>query len=451
MDINRSRKLCVILLSIVLIIYVPAIEIAAVLRTQPELEFEQELELVSNKGIHNQKNWLNFNQEFTSGDSRKVVQNLTLLISDTGEDSGLSEIMFEIIYLPLSSIYFIAVICFFKNVSNFDRTWTFSWVGLLFFMVSYIEINRDFCYIFLKAIKLEMYTFVHFILLFMFSILSASSFFLLIYGINKRENNLKREIKKGTKKKMRCLKSLMKYGWLIILIKVAIILLIQGSCIVGSFFIIKYFSFLTSNIYIVIIQNLFWAKLLLYSLCSKVRLQDTRKGLCSIYDWIVKLCVSIHLTFSVNFIYIFKRNANSNLKKILLVVMMACIHCLLILSYMVHQTYFCGPYYPKKLRERFNTVCQLGPASSADLEDGLLTRCDLCAGSLREPSAEVLPERITLTDHISSQLLSSPPLSILSPCSHQFHPECFLKLALNEDSQLRRCSECNCKLYILFK
>mmetsp|Transcript_20618 Transcript_20618/g.20349 ORF Transcript_20618/g.20349 Transcript_20618/m.20349 type:complete len:87 (-) Transcript_20618:29-289(-) len=57
--------------------------------------------------------------------------------------------------------------------------------------------------------------------------------------------------------------------------------------------------------------------------------------------------ISVHLTFSVNYFFIFEREDHSSEMKIAFCFIFALVHIVLISIYMLHQSSCCGPFYSK--------------------------------------------------------------------------------------------------------
>ncbi|CAI2370144.1 unnamed protein product [Moneuplotes crassus] len=327
---------------------------------------------------------------------------------------------YELFYMPVNFSFFIVIITFgMTNKGPFD-TWIINFIGYFISISSLVVTSRDFCLIIFRMLENGFHTLVHtplFIcssLLYEFTILGTFIFI-------------------DSSKILRCPQEECLACTVIIHSHI-----IQGLCILGSFFIVPYFEFLTNNIYIVLLQNSFWITLVIYSFCTKKRLQNTREGMKSWYEWVATLCISLYLSFTVNYFYIFDNNYHSLLIKVLLSLILIIVHLFFVSIYMVHQSYFLNPYMSNYESTQAHKICELkhiyGGYNINKVNNPI---CRYCMNSLSSPHLEYI-DIDSQNQRTYKKLKSFPRTYIRTFCECNLHLECFLN-CLKYDSRCLAC------------
>ncbi|CAI2368379.1 unnamed protein product [Moneuplotes crassus] len=363
------------------------------------------------------------------------MHNLERSLQSTDDLSAWDKFGFEILYMPMNLTFFLAIFVVALNYHHSYSTWVFKWLGVFIYILSFIIIHRDFSLVIFKMAEYGFYPPVHIILFIYFFVVHLCSLCILIFATSLIYDQAK-DILYDTCIDRRPL-----------LVYLLLAHIIEGVCIIGSFYIHDYIQFITSNIYVVICQNLFWMPLLLYSLIKRKRLNDVRKGFKSTKEWIGTLCISVHLSFTVNYLYIFTEQSHSIGMKICYLFIFLLIHIILILLYIIHQSFFCGLFYSHYEKQYCNAQIPIRKHySSSDPRHIQNRHCDYCLNSLADPCLEYLSTE-ELQSHMYKTLTKNKG-TYMSPCLfHIFHPECFMKIY----KQLHVCPICDSGFGILVK
>ncbi|CAI2361020.1 unnamed protein product [Moneuplotes crassus] len=352
---------------------------------------------------------------------------------------------FEILYILTQIAYLLAVYAWVKNKDpSLEDSWMTTWVGAIIATLSFIVTHRDFCIIILRIKLNGFYAPVHIILFLLFLIqiylLPIVLQLSVVFSIDTYDCNFDLMIR-------------------VMVYTLAFTLFLKCVCVVSSFFIQSYLNFITTSASIVIIQNLFWVFLVAYSVISKHRVDGARKGLLSYYEWLMNLCISIHLTFVVNFQFIFEEHEHSSLSQILYILLFICINFGLILVYMVHQVYCCDIYIRKRVRAKMAEsirYCHLD-FDAFGKDDLLKPDCDYCSNKLSNPPLEYI-EHQDKQNKMYQKLVSYKDAYISfedvykyryrrgrngQHCSHRFHMACFYNLMKTSNWMVWSCPLCD--------
>ncbi|CAI2361019.1 unnamed protein product [Moneuplotes crassus] len=217
--------------------------------------------------------------------------------------------------------------------------------------------------------------------------------------------------------------------------------ILQDSSIAGSFIIHSYVRFMTSNIYIVVTQNV------LYSIVVRQRLKDAMNGFCTIAQWIVTLCISFHLTYSVNFKFVFETHTHTGFQQLLYILLFMFIHLVLVTVFIAHQSWFCGEYYSEIELSYLQLVKKIPDNfSGLDIENGRVPDCDYCFNNLLEPMLETPNEKQKQTS-LYRKLCKCSQSYIDPGCPHKLHLGCYFicntDMNGNEVLSFHKCCVCN--------
>ncbi|CAI2367694.1 unnamed protein product [Moneuplotes crassus] len=363
-------------------------------------------------------------------DNQEIMLNPERNLIDPEEMTIWSKFGYEILFMAANLSYYIAVfvLIFTATKTDFEDTWTCKPVGLFIYIISFIVINRDFCIIMYRMLEYGYYPPVHIPIFFYLFIICLLANDISIFGCMVILSNFKR---------IRELED-----WKHNFIAIVLNHFFQILCIIGSFFIKPYFEFFTNNIFTVVLQNLFWLSLVLYTFIRQRRIHETKDGLKSWFEWAATLCISLHLTFTANYFYIFESGYHSTAVKVVLVVVFALIHISLISTYMIHQSYFLGSYVPYFNRYWSNELVSIHKVLvNNHLENKDNPQCQYCTNLLSEPCLEYLSEE-ERSKKSYKIFKKHPSTCIQTNCNQVLHPQCLQKvLPFNKN-----CPFCNNRL-----
>ncbi|CAI2365788.1 unnamed protein product [Moneuplotes crassus] len=350
------------------------------------------------------QNCINPSAEFWFNSDRNLM---------TKEPSTWEQFSYEILYMPANLTYYVALVMFIKNNIRSSKTWVTKCVGFFICILSFITTSRDFGLIIYRMFEYELNSWVHypiFIYLFILLFLVNNILLIQIFAFFQSYKFF------GLKTDETILSSI-----------IGVYHIFQGLCVAGSFFIMPYFKFMIDNMYIVVLQNLFWAFLIAYSLRLRERYKSTRAGINFWTEWLFTLCLSLHLSFTVDYFYIFEGTQHSVLMKIVLCLVFLMIHIGLIQVYLIHQSYFCKPYIPPCGREGTQRILQLDyDCENNSINDPENLKCDYCMNNLLEPCLEY----ISITSKNAKtykKLKLIPRVYIQTRCPSNLHLECFFR------------------------
>ncbi|CAI2370660.1 unnamed protein product [Moneuplotes crassus] len=226
------------------------------------------------------------------------------------------------------------------------------------------------------------------------------------------------------------------------LFSISAFILFEISCIIISSNFEEIISFLTSNIWIMMIQNSFWVYLLFYSLLTQERFRSTISIPKALYDIIYSLIFSFDITLAINYYYLTEKFSGNTYTQIKLIFLFLSINFLMLLGFIFHQVVFLGPYYPESLQNFKEYIYRLYPEfGSETFKEWKIPTCAYCMNSLTEPcvcyspnnSQQFLSQNCNTAFCVASKIKGMKLYHIMSyykehyiktPCGHYFHPEC---------------------------